>query len=318
MNKLKLRLSFLIVFAFALGLSATAAHAAVARTYVATSGSDNNSCETVNAPCRTFQAAHGKTLAGGEVIALDSGNFNKLSINRAISIIAAPGVHAEITATGAADAVTIQAPATATVILRNLYLAGPNANKGVFFKTGKALFVEDCNITGFSRGIHVMGPSINTFYLRNTNVDNSTEGVFLEPSGSDSTKPAAAFVDNCRFRNYFKGFSAAGRYSLVTIRDSVFEGRSKDPAITYGGILASPTSIGTTHMMIENSLVSNNYLAIGTTTDGVAFISISQNVIYHNQTGVFTCCLSKMITFGNNRFEDNNEDGFFNLSTPLK
>ncbi len=317
MHKLRLTLSSLFVFALPFVLS-VAAHAAVARTYVATSGSDSNSCETVNAPCRTFQGAHGKTLAGGEVIALDSGNFNKLSINRAISIIAAPGVHAEITATGTSDAVTIQAPASATVVLRNLYLAGPNANKGIFLKTGKTLFVEDCTITGFSRGIHVMGPSTSTFYLRNSNVHNSTEGVFLEPSGTDNSKPTAAFVDHCRFSNYFKGFIAAGRYTVVTIRDSVFEGRSKDPAVTYGGILASPTSVGTTHIMVENSLVTNNYLAIGTTTDGVAFITISQNVIYHNQTGVFTCCLSKMITMGNNRFEDNNDDGSFNLSTPLK
>jgi len=316
MNKLKLTLSSLIVFALPFVLS-VAAHASGARTYVSTSGSDSNSCETVGAPCRTFQAAHGKTLAGGEVIALDSGNFNKLSINRAISIIAAPGVHAEITSTGALDAVTIQAPATATVVLRNLHIAGPNANKGIWFKTGKALFVEDCIVTGFTTGIHVIGSNA-TFYLRNSNISGCTEGVLLEPVGTDNSKPTAAFIDHCRFANYFKGFSAAGRYTLVTIRDSVFEGRSKDPAVTYGAILASPTSVGTTHIMAENNLVSNNYLGIGTTTDGVAFISISQNVIYHNQTGVFTCCLSKMITFGNNRFEDNNDDGSFDLSTPLK
>ncbi len=318
MNKLRLTLNSLIVFVFTLALSATAAHANAARTYVATSGSDSNSCETVNAPCRTFQAAHGKTFAGGEVIALESGTYNKLSINRAISIIGAPGVHAEITSTGANNAVTIQAPQTATVVLRNLYIAGPNANKGIYLTSGKALFVEDCTVTGFTRGIQVIGPSTAVFYLRNSNVSNSSEAVLVEPTGTDSSKPLAVFVDHCRFENYFKGFSAAGRYTLVTLRDSVFEGRSKDPAVTYGAILASPTSIGTTHIMVENCLVSNNYLGIGTTTDGVAFISISQNVIYHNQTGVFTCCLSKMITFGNNRFEDNNDDGSFNLSTPLK
>jgi nitrous oxidase accessory protein NosD len=317
MNKLKLTLSFLIVFVFTLVLSATA-RAAVPRTYVAMSGSDANTCATVNDPCLTFQGAHGKTLAGGEVIALETGTYGKLLINRAISIIGAPGVHAEITSTGANDAVTIQAPGTAAVVLRNLYIAGPNANRGVLLKSGQSLHVEDCVITGFSRGIYVIGPSTRTFYLRNSNVRNSNEAVLIEPTGSDSSKPLAAFVDHCRFENYFKGFIAGGRYTMVTIRDSVFEGRSKDPAVTYGAILASPTSVGTTHIMVENCLVSNNYLGIGTTTDGVAFISISQNVIYHNQLGIFVCCLSKMITFGNNRFEDNNGDGSFNLSTALK
>ncbi|HKQ52553.1 MAG TPA: right-handed parallel beta-helix repeat-containing protein [Pyrinomonadaceae bacterium] len=317
MNKLRLTLCSLFVFALPLVVG-VAAHAAVSRTYVAMSGSDANSCATPSDPCLTFQGAHGKTSAGGEVIAIESGTYGKLAINRAISIIGAPGVHAEITSTGANNAVTIQAPLSATVILRNLHLAGPNANKGVYLISGKSLIVENCTITGFTNGIYVKNSSTATFYLRNTNVDNSNEGVVLEPTGTDFNKPIAAFVDNCRFRNYFKGFVAAGKYSMVTIRDSVFEGRSKDPAVTYGGIVASPNSAGTTRIMAENNLVSNNYLAIGTTTDGVAFISISQNVIYHNQLGVFVCCLSKMITMGNNRFEDNNDDGSFNLSSPLK
>ncbi|HWS99215.1 MAG TPA: right-handed parallel beta-helix repeat-containing protein [Pyrinomonadaceae bacterium] len=160
--------------------------------------------------------------------------------------------------------------------------------------------------------------TVCAFALALTHAAHAAPRTYVSPSGADSSKPTQAFIEHSRFENYFKGVIAAGRYTTLTIRDSTFTGRSKDPVVTYGGILASPTSVGTARIMVENCLVSNNYLGIGTTTDGVAFISISQNVIYHNDTGVFTCCLSKMITFGNNRFEDNNDDGFFNLSTALK
>lgn len=181
----------------------------------------------------------------------------------------------------------------------------------------KALHVENCNFTGLDKGIYdVAAPSL--MYVADTSLTNVHEGIFLEPTAPDNTLQAKAFIKHCRFENYFQGLLVAGRYTVVTVRDSQFAGRSKDNTITYAGIAAAPTSVGTTHIMVENCLLSNNYLAIGTKTDGVCFISISQNVIYHNQLGVFTCCLSKMITFGNNRFEDNNDDGSFNLSTPLK
>lgn len=315
MNKLRFTLNALTVCASALAL-AHAAHAAP-RTYVSPNGSDAANCSTVNTPCLTFQGAHGKT-DGGEIIALASGTYGAVTINRAISIIGAPGAHAETNVTGATNAVTVEAPATAVVVLRNLYLTGAVTNKGVNFKTGKALYVEGCVVNGFGQGVRVVGSVGALVYVKDTTVRNSTGGFIMEPTGADSTNPTIALIEHSRFENYFKGAIATGRYTGMTIRDSTFVGRSKDPAVGYGGIVASPTSSGTTRIMVENCLVSNNYLGIGTTTDGVAFIGVSQNVIYHNELGVFTCCLSKMITFGNNRFEDNNDDGSFNLSTPLK
>jgi hypothetical protein len=316
MTKLRFTLNALVVCAFALAL-AHAAHAAP-RTYVSPGGSDAANCSTVTTPCLTLQGAHGKTDGGGEIIVLASGTYGGVLINRAISIIGAPGVHAEISVTGVANAVTVEAPATAVVVLRNLYLTGPNANKGVNFKTGQALYVENCVVNGFAQGIRVVGSVGALVYVRDTSVRNSTEGFIMEPTGADSSKPTTALIEHSHFENYFKGAIAAGRFTQMTVRDSTFAGRSNDNTITYAGILASPISTGTTHIMVENCLVSNNYLGIGTNTDGVAFISISQNVIFDNELGVSVCCLSKMITFGNNRFEHNIDDGSFNVSTPLK
>ena len=318
MNRIKFALNAVAIFALSCVFGAVA-HA-IPRTYVTMSGNDNNTC-AFNAPCRTFNEAVTKTDSAGEVIALETGSYGLVTITKPISIIAPPGVHAEIAPPGGSAGITIQFPAAVSgqVVLRNLYLTGtPNVSKGVDVKVmAGALHVENCVINGFDKGInHVPAPSL--LYVKDTTFRNAKFGIYLVPTAADTAKVLQAFIEHCRFENYFQGAVAAGRYTIMTVRDSVFTGRSKDPAVTYGGIIASPTSVGTTHIMVENCLVSNNYLAVGTNTDGVAFISISQNVIYHNQIGVFTCCLSKMITFGNNRFEDNNDDGSFNLSTPLK
>jgi hypothetical protein len=318
MNKIKFAINALAFLVFPLVL-ASVTHA-IPRTYVTMTGNDNNTC-AFNAPCRTFNEAVTKTDSAGEVIALETGSYGFVTINKPVSIIGAPGVHAEIAPPGATAGVTIQFPAAVSgnVVLRNLYLAGmPNVSKGIDVKVmAGAVHVENCVINGFDKGINFV-PAPALLYVKDTTVRNAKHGIYLVPTAADTSKVLRAFIEHSRFENYYQGVVAAGRYTIMTVRDSIFTGRSKDPAITYGGIIASPTSIGTTHIMVENCLLSNNYIAVGTNTDGVAFISISQNVIYHNQTGVSTCCLSKMITFGNNRFEDNNDDGSFNLSTLLK
>ncbi|MGB7925156.1 MAG: right-handed parallel beta-helix repeat-containing protein [Pyrinomonadaceae bacterium] len=316
MNRTNFMFKLLAFFAFSLALT-SAAHA-LPRTYVSMSGNDANTC-AFNAPCRTFAGALPKTDASGAITALETGSYGIVTINKALSIIAAPGVHAEVAPGGNSSAITVQlGGTTGVVVLRNLYLVGASGlAKGVDFKSGGSLHVENCSISGFDRGVNVTAaPSLT--YVKDTTIRNVHDGVYLVPTAANTALVAQAFIEHCRFENYFQGAVAAGRYTTMTVRDSSFTGRSKDNTITYGGIIAAPTSVGTTHIMVENCLLSNNYLAIGTKTDGVAFISISQNVLYHNQIGVFTCCLSKMITFGNNRFEDNNDDGSFNLSTPLK
>src|SRR5260370_30289089 len=55
-------------------------------TYVATFGSDVNSCLTVTQPCATFGGALSKAGAGGTVLALDSGDFGPVNIQNPVTI----------------------------------------------------------------------------------------------------------------------------------------------------------------------------------------------------------------------------------------
>src|SRR6266436_4412900 len=66
--------SLLFVTTIGLGLQALPAHSQVMSNYVSGTGKDGNSC-TSSAPCQTLQRALNNTLAGGQVITLDSANY---------------------------------------------------------------------------------------------------------------------------------------------------------------------------------------------------------------------------------------------------
>jgi hypothetical protein len=310
----------LLIFVFT--ISCAAAQATVLRAYVSSTGNDANmgtNC-TQAAPCRTFAAAFPVVTPGGELIALDSSGYGPIaSINKSITIAAVPGAHAFIVVAAGTNGIFISNALTDSVTLRNLHFNGNGSanSRGVVFGFGGALHIEDCIFTGLEKGLYLLGPTSNTT-VTDSVIKDGTNGIYLEPSDQGIDNPLRIAVEHCRFENYVSGFVAAGYHSVVSIRDSQFVGKGRTNAQPWRGIVSSVASAGTTHMMIENSLISNNNLGIGTTTDGVAFFSLSQNVIFANNTGVSTCCLSKMITFSNNRFEHNNDDGSFDLSHALK
>ena len=89
------RISLFSLFAFLVAAVATAQNN---RSAVAVSGNDLNPC-TVASPCRSFAVALAHTVAGGEVIALESGGYGPFTVTQSVTVSGAPGVHAAITAT---------------------------------------------------------------------------------------------------------------------------------------------------------------------------------------------------------------------------
>src|SRR5580693_3276071 len=61
------------------------AHAQATRTWVSGVGDDGNPCSRT-APCKTWAGAIGQTAAGGEIDALDPGDFGALTITKSITI----------------------------------------------------------------------------------------------------------------------------------------------------------------------------------------------------------------------------------------
>src|SRR5437588_5808205 len=132
-------------------LGSTIMSAQASRTWVSGVGDDANPCSRT-APCKTFAGAISKTAAGGEIDALDPGGFGAVTITKAITIDGGGGQVASVLVSGTNGIVVQANSSTDVVILRNLRINGIGTGlNGIRFLSGKALFVENCDIFGFTQ-----------------------------------------------------------------------------------------------------------------------------------------------------------------------
>ncbi len=171
-------------------------HALANRVFVsARSGSDINGCDNIATPCQTFAGAVVQLNPGGEAIVLDSGGYGAVTITKALTIEAPPGVLAFIHPSSGV-AVTINAGAGDTVVLRGLVLNG-GASNGIVVNTVGGLVVEDCSISGFaSDGLHMAGAGRLDF--KNSDLTGcGGSGVLIDnPTGA-----VTASIDHCHLDN---------------------------------------------------------------------------------------------------------------------
>src|SRR6266568_3110447 len=78
---------------------ALSASAQNSRSLVSVTGNGANPC-TPGFERRTFTRALAVTNAGGEIVAITSGGYGAVTINKAVSIIAAPGIVGSLQALG--------------------------------------------------------------------------------------------------------------------------------------------------------------------------------------------------------------------------
>lgn len=231
-------------------LASLPAHAAP-RVFVASNGSDARRATcTFDAPCRTFQAAHNVVDAGGEIVALDTGDYGLVTITKSVSILGSPGSIAAITV-GSGNGVTIATPGV-DVVLRNLKISGTGANgaqntAGIDMIAGKSLAIENCVLSS-----HAVGARISTAADVRI-VDSVMRGNVFH--GASISGSAAVDVVNSRFT----GNGASGVYiasdsnglTSVSVSNSVSSGNVDH------GFAASATS-GFTNVSFTRSTASNN------------------------------------------------------------
>jgi hypothetical protein len=140
-------------------LIAATAFAQNNRSAVSVSGSDLNTCTTIS-PCRSISAAIAQTNAGGEVIAFDSGGYGAFTISKSVSVIAAPGIYAALTATNG-DGIDVTASTSDSVEIRGLnitILSGGATGNGVNASSFGVLTIENCTVKGgLVSGIWIAG-----------------------------------------------------------------------------------------------------------------------------------------------------------------
>ena len=298
--------------AASLAVAVQSASAQATRTWVSGVGSDANPCSRT-APCKTFAGAISKTLAGGEIDALDPGGFGAVTITKSITIDGGGGQVASVLAAGT-NGIAISAGA-GTVTLRNLRINGvlgsPVAGlNGVQFLSGAALHIENCSIFGFSQNainINLTSASPVRVFVTDTVVSNSAGGIAARNTGAGRvflSVNRTTFAQNSGFGLKADGGGGGGIQSSVS--DSLISGNGT--GLSAVGSASSAGVILLTRSSVMNN-VTNGLLSDGTA--GQAFIITSNTMIGGNGTALVSVGGGNLLTYKNNAVDGNFAVGAF-------
>lgn len=304
----KVRSTFLALATLVIFLAlASATSAQVTRTFVSSLGSDGLPCDSPLLPCRNISTAISKVQAGGEVVVITSGSYQPFGINKAVSVVAAQGVHVGITVASGQGAVINIGPAD-KVVLRGLTFnwTGGTNNNGIEFNAGAALHVEGCVVNGFP-GTGILSSAASKLFVNESIVRNG--GNFFGIVVGTQSGIVTAVISGCRV----EGMGAtgigilAGDNSRVTIRDTTSSGNGT-------GFQADPNlANATVEMSLENCVAIGNSFAgiFADGSPGTSIVRVSNSTITNNNIGLTFNAGGSILTRGNNTVEGNNNDGFF-------
>lgn len=270
---------------------------AIQRTFVSSSGSDSNP-GTRESPFRSFQAALAGTTPGGEVVALDSGDYAPFVVDKSVMVAGAPGAHAAISVSSG-DGIHVRAGGSDAVVLRNLFLTGIGGRHGIFFETGGSLDLEFIAVTGFagrglrmtalnaaaslavrdsvfranSAGVVVNGSSGGAIRveIERTRADRNGDNGFWFLGGVRGTVRNAAAVGNVSSGFFFQP------EAVVTVFDSVADGNSNGVAVMNPGTQVQVT--------LADVVIANN-LSVGVMASPASLVRIGGSTITGNGTGI--------------------------------
>jgi Right handed beta helix region len=239
----------------------------------ARSGSDLNTCNNITTPCQTFQGAVNQVATGGTVIVLDTGGYGPVTIGKALTIDAPPGIVAFIHPPSGI-AVSVAAGATDTVVLRGLSL-NVGTGDGISVTSVGALYVENCTIVGFvSAGLRFAAAG-QLFVKDSTFSNNGGEGILVAPA----TGTASSSIDRCRLEGnggpYQTGALVAGDGATVTVRDSVASGN-------FRGFQAGTNTFQTVQLNVESCVSTGNVVGLFTKAGTNTILRSSDTVVTNN------------------------------------
>lgn len=274
------------------------------RGVVSTTGDDANPCAP-EAPCRTFSRALSVTQEGGEVVALDSGGYGTFTINKSISILAAPGAYAAI-AVLSGDGIAINAPGD-SVRLSRLSLVGVGGNNGIRVSTVGNLQIDDCTLVGLgSKGISVFGSAITA----GVSIYRSTIYNCGTAIGIQTVDNIDVTVEDCTLESNSTGmlFFSPGR---AMVRKTIFTDNGFGTNLSGNG----------NRIMLERCHFSGNSFAVdggGQTNGNNSLTWVSGCTIAFNSFSINSGGGADIISFGNNRMVGNAFNNPFPATTPLQ
>ena len=280
-----LLLSLLPLFLLAL-FPATPLHAQATRIFVASYGNDGNDGSR-GSPKRNFQAAHDAVAAGGQVVALDTAGYGRITITKSISITVPPGINGFVTATGPFDSGIRIFPGPGGIVsLRGLIIEGAGGTdgspRGVVMNEG-TLYIEDCIIRNFG-------------------------GSGVEASFTDNTT-AKVVARNVQIRNCGYGFFSSADSNgtaVFVVTDCLID------ACRLYGVLAQGANAGNSYnrMTLTRCTLTGNAIGIRSALPNT-IVYVDTCTLSGSQTGLETAGSGQILSRGNNTFTNNSADGSF-------
>ncbi len=300
-------------------ISFTSAHAQATRTWVSGVGDDANPCSRT-APCKTFAGAISKTAASGEINVLDPGGFGAVTITKSITI-SSEGFEAGVLVNGT-NGIVVNVAAADVVILRGLDLEGLGTGlNGVHFIGTGTLHVEKCVIHHFAQnGINFIPNAsgaelyVSDTQIRENGASATTGGVVFRP-----TVGGNIFLNNVRLENNSNGVIVDGSGSSAgginaALRDTSAVGNANN------GISAISTAAHAgANVMIDQVLIASNAVnginanGVAASGQGSAIVRIGRSTIFSNATGVSITGSGQVKSYGTNQLNGNGADGSFTL-----
>jgi hypothetical protein len=281
--------------------------------FVATTGSDANSCSSSSSPCRTFQGALNRATPNSTVVAMDSGEFGPFTIT--FPVVVDGGSHGAFVSCGVGNCVNVTPASGSTpVTIRNLSIvayAGPNLLPLFAIPTGP-LTLDHVSVSAVGEvsslnvGIYVIG--VLPVVLK----DVTVSGVF---NGIQVVSDAPGISGAATFQNVFvdvPGIGLLAQDTGITMRNSALVSTAAGSIGIALQIQHSTSPVST----IESTQIANQ--GIGLSVSGNNTVRLSNCVIATNTTGVSTASGGAIISFRNNAFSGNGTDGPISLSTSLK
>jgi hypothetical protein len=292
------------ILAVAMSLTALPAAAQATRTWVSGVGDDANPCSRT-APCKTFAGAISKTAPSGEINVLDPGGFGAVTITKSITI-SSESFEAGVLVSGT-NAIVVNAPANAVVILRGLDIEGLGTGlNGINFLGGGSLHVEKCSINNFvQQGISFKPATAGTsrLYVSNTVIRNNANatnggGIHVKPGVGVNVVGA---IDNVRLEANKFGIRVEDR-AKVAVRDSIATANS-----TAGFICASASTDAI--MTLERSTSSMNGRGVRTEGSALSRLRITDCAITDNSIQGIDPAAGNITSWGNNYVDGNAVEG---------
>src|SRR5580765_816099 len=289
--------TFILTLAFAAAVSAQNA-----TTYVApNNGNDANAC-VATSQCQTIQKALLVTDPGGTVVLTQNGNYETFSVDKRVTIAAAPGIEATVTTDNAnfEGAFVTNLTAQDTVVFRNIHFVGQINQTGIVVSQNGMIAVDNCSFTGFTTGIGMSAG--RAVFVHNSTFRNNFNGIDVTGAGPEATRVA---IDSSIFESNQYGVRLTNKINGA-IRNSAVTNSS------VTGISATskdPTLLG--ELLIDNCQIHQNPVGIGATVNGRGgqIVRLSRSTITDSATaGVSLTAATTMYTLGDNVFGGNFND----------